>query len=46
MVHDGRLSLDGLVTDLMPATHPQQAYEKAFEDFAALKVVMDWRCLS
>jgi 3-hydroxyethyl bacteriochlorophyllide a dehydrogenase len=46
MVHDGRLSLDGLVTDVMPATDPQQAYEKAFDDFAALKVVMDWRCLS
>ena len=46
MVQDGRLSLAGLVTDLMPATEPAQAYEKAFDDFAALKVVMDWRSLS
>ena len=46
MVQDGRLSLDGLVTDVMPATDPQRAYEKAFDDFAALKVVMDWRSLS
>ncbi len=46
MVQEGRLSLSGLVTDLMPATDPSMAYEKAFEDFAALKVVMDWRSLS
>jgi 3-hydroxyethyl bacteriochlorophyllide a dehydrogenase len=46
MVQDGRLSLSGLVTDLMPATEPAKAYDKAFDDFAALKVVMDWRTLS
>jgi 3-hydroxyethyl bacteriochlorophyllide a dehydrogenase len=46
MVQDGRLSLSGLVTDLMPATDPAKAYDKAFDDFAALKVVMDWRTLS
>jgi len=46
MVQDGRLSLSGLVTDLMPATDPAKAYDKAFDDFAALKVVMDWRSLS
>ena len=46
MVQDGRLSLSGLVTDLMPATEPAKAYDKAFDDFAALKVVMDWRSLS
>ena len=46
MVQDGRLSLAGLVTDLMPAADPAKAYDKAFDDFVALKVVMEWRSLS
>lgn len=42
----GRLSLDGLITDIAPADRAADAYRAAFEDPACLKMVLDWRTLS
>jgi bacteriochlorophyllide a dehydrogenase len=46
MHRDGRLSLDGLITDLSPAERAADAYRAAFEDPACLKMVLDWSSLS
>ena len=46
LVAEGRLDLSGLVTDLLPAAEPAGAYQKAFDDNTALKVVLDWRSLA
>jgi 3-hydroxyethyl bacteriochlorophyllide a dehydrogenase len=46
MHRDGRLSLDGLITDLSPAERAADAYRAAFEDPACLKMVLDWSTLS
>jgi 3-hydroxyethyl bacteriochlorophyllide a dehydrogenase len=43
MVREGVLSLDGLITNQLGADHAAEAYQCAFEDPSALKVVMDWR---
>jgi len=43
MVRDGALNLDGLITNQLGADHAAEAYQCAFEDPSALKVVMDWR---
>jgi 3-hydroxyethyl bacteriochlorophyllide a dehydrogenase len=43
LIESGRLSLDGLVTDVRPADEAAQAYEKAFSDPRCLKMVIDWR---
>ncbi|NKI34856.1 chlorophyll synthesis pathway protein BchC [Wenzhouxiangella sp. XN79A] len=45
LIADGRLSLDGLITDCRPADQASSAYRVAFEDPACLKMVLDWRSL-
>lgn len=46
MHRTGRLSLDGLITDLSPAERADEAYRAAFEDPDCLKMVLDWSTLS
>jgi 3-hydroxyethyl bacteriochlorophyllide a dehydrogenase len=46
MVASGRLSLDGLVTNRVPASEAAQAYPQAFSNPACLKMVFDWRNLA
>jgi 3-hydroxyethyl bacteriochlorophyllide a dehydrogenase len=43
MVGSGRLSLEGLVTHMVPATQAPTAYGQAFADPNCLKMVFDWR---
>lgn len=43
MVTSGALSLDGLVTNIVPATDAPAAYGLAFSDPSCLKMVFDWR---
>jgi 3-hydroxyethyl bacteriochlorophyllide a dehydrogenase len=43
LLHDGRLSLDGLLTHREPAIHAASAYSQAFSDAGCLKMVLDWR---
>jgi 3-hydroxyethyl bacteriochlorophyllide a dehydrogenase len=43
MIGSGRLSLDGLVTNRVPATEAPTAYGQAFSDPSCLKMVFDWR---
>lgn len=43
MVGSGRLSLEGLVTNRVPATEAPTAYGQAFTDPSCLKMVFDWR---
>ncbi|OYU15992.1 MAG: chlorophyll synthesis pathway protein BchC [Alphaproteobacteria bacterium PA4] len=43
MVGSGRLSLEGLVTNRVPATDAPTAYGQAFTDPTCLKMVFDWR---
>jgi D-galactarolactone cycloisomerase len=42
----GALSLDGLVTDVRPASECEAAYPQAFSDPACLKMVLDWSCVA
>ncbi|MGI4877351.1 MAG: chlorophyll synthesis pathway protein BchC [Janthinobacterium lividum] len=42
LLADGRLSLDGLVTHVVPAAAANDAYVTAFGDAACLKMVLDW----
>jgi len=42
MVRSGELSLDGLVTDCEPARRAEEAYPRAFQDPACLKMLLDW----
>jgi bacteriochlorophyllide a dehydrogenase len=42
LIDSGALCLDGLVTDIRPATHAEAAYSQAFTDPACLKMVLDW----
>lgn len=44
-VHDGRLSLEGLITHRQPAQQAAAAYRSAFEDAECLKMVLDWRAM-
>lgn len=46
MHQDGRLSLDGLITDISPAEQAAEAYRAAFDDPHCLKMVLDWSTLS
>ena len=46
MLGDGRLSLDGLITDISPAERAADAYRAAFDDPHCLKMVLDWSTLS
>ncbi len=43
MVGSGRLSLDNLVTNRVPASEAATAYAEAFSNPACLKMVFDWR---
>nr|WP_310523966.1 chlorophyll synthesis pathway protein BchC [Polymorphobacter sp.] len=43
MVETARLSLDGLVTNRVPAADAATAYPQAFSDASCLKMVFDWR---
>jgi 3-hydroxyethyl bacteriochlorophyllide a dehydrogenase len=43
MVGSRRLSLDGLVTNRVPASEAATAYPQAFSNPACLKMVFDWR---
>lgn len=43
MVAEGRLSLSGLITHTVAAQEAPDAYRRAFEDPACLKMVLDWR---
>jgi len=43
MVGSGRLSLDGLVTNRVPANDAPTAYGEAFTNPSCLKMVFDWR---
>ncbi|WP_310496789.1 chlorophyll synthesis pathway protein BchC [Sandarakinorhabdus sp.] len=43
MVGSGGLSLEGLVTHVVPATDAATAYGRAFTDSSCLKMVFDWR---
>jgi len=42
LVHNGRLSLDGLITHQQSPAKAQSAYEVAFGDAACLKMILDW----
>lgn len=46
MVGSGRLSLEGLVTNRVPASEAATAYGRAFTDPTCLKMVFDWRNLA
>jgi 3-hydroxyethyl bacteriochlorophyllide a dehydrogenase len=43
LVHEGRLSLDGLITHSQNPGHAHEAYEQAFGDGTCLKMILDWR---
>ena len=43
LIHNGRLSLDGLLTHTQTPDKALEAYEVAFSDPHCLKMVMDWR---
>ncbi len=42
----GKLSLDGLITDISPAERAAEAYRAAFDDPRCLKMVLDWSTIS
>ena len=42
LVHNGRLSLDGLITHRESPSRALGAYEVAFGDAACLKMILDW----
>jgi 3-hydroxyethyl bacteriochlorophyllide a dehydrogenase len=42
LIHNGRLSLDGLITHHQSPTRALAAYETAFGDAACLKMILDW----
>lgn len=43
LTHEGRLSLDGLITHTEVPAHAAAAYEAAFSDADCLKMILDWR---
>jgi 3-hydroxyethyl bacteriochlorophyllide a dehydrogenase len=45
LIDQGRLSLDGLVSDCRPAEAAAEAYPSAFLDPQCLKMTLDWRTL-
>jgi len=45
LIESGALALDGLVTDVRPASEAEAAYPQAFTDPACLKMVLDWRAI-
>ncbi|MFZ9394599.1 MAG: chlorophyll synthesis pathway protein BchC [Erythrobacter sp.] len=42
LIETGALDLDGLITDVRPATEAETAYPMAFNDPDCLKMVLDW----
>ena len=45
LIAEERLSLDGLITDVMPARAAADAYPQAFSDPRCLKMALDWSAL-
>ena len=45
LIAEGRLSLDGLITDIKPASAAADAYPQAFSDPKCLKMALDWSAL-
>ena len=45
LIAEGRLSLDGLITDVRPADQVADAYPQAFSDPKCLKMALDWSAL-
>ena len=43
LVHQGALSLDGLITHTLTPAKAREAYEVAFGDPQCLKMMIDWR---
>jgi 3-hydroxyethyl bacteriochlorophyllide a dehydrogenase len=43
LVHEGRLSLEGLITHTQNPGQAHEAYEQAFGDSTCLKMILDWR---
>jgi 3-hydroxyethyl bacteriochlorophyllide a dehydrogenase len=43
LVATGRLSLDGLISEIRPAAEAASAYQTAFDDPTCLKMILDWR---
>ena len=46
MISDRQLSLAGLITHRVDATHADSAYRTAFDDAECLKMILDWRAFS
>ena len=42
---NGELDLTDLITDVLPATQAESAYNRAFNDNSCLKMVIDWRSI-
>jgi bacteriochlorophyllide a dehydrogenase len=45
LIESGALSLDGLVTDIRPASEATDAYPHAFSNPSCLKMALDWSAL-
>jgi bacteriochlorophyllide a dehydrogenase len=45
LIAEGKLSLDGLITDIRPADQAADAYPHAFSDPKCLKMALDWSVL-
>ncbi len=43
LIHQGVLTLDGLLTHKLPADRATEAYDVAFDDPSCLKMTLDWR---
>lgn len=42
LIETGAVSLDGLITDIRPASEAEKAYPAAFTEIDCLKMVLDW----
>ncbi len=45
LASNGKLDLTYLITDVLPATQAESAYNRAFNDNSCLKMVIDWRSI-
>ena len=45
LASNGKLDLTDLITDVLPATQAESAYNRAFNDNSCLKMVIDWRSI-
>ena len=45
LASNGTLDLTDLITDVLPATQAESAYNRAFNDNSCLKMVIDWRSI-